>query len=198
MKIAAVSAPRFEWVVSKTRLSDFVTLMKPRVMILAVFTAFVGMAIAPGHLDPLLAFYCHSRNRDRGWCRRRSQHVVRRRHRCPDAAHRHAPHPSRCCVAQGGTGLWACPCRRGSGGSSLGTQLQDGCAARLHGVLLRRRVYGLVEAAHAPEHRNRRRCWRASSGDRLGRSNWRDRARAAHSIPHHLPVDAATFLGPIA
>ena len=53
MKIAAVSAPRFEWVVSKTRLSDFVTLMKPRVMILAVFTAFVGMAIAPGHLDPL-------------------------------------------------------------------------------------------------------------------------------------------------
>ena len=54
MKIAAVSAPRFEWVVSKTRLSDFVTLMKPRVMILAVFTAFVGMAIAPGHLDPLL------------------------------------------------------------------------------------------------------------------------------------------------
>src|SRR6185437_11582212 len=55
MKITAVSAPRFEWVVSKTRPSDFVTLMKPRVMLLAVFTAFVGMVIAPGHLDPLLA-----------------------------------------------------------------------------------------------------------------------------------------------
>jgi heme o synthase len=28
--------------------------MKPRVMMLAVFTALVGLAIAPGHLDPLL------------------------------------------------------------------------------------------------------------------------------------------------
>ena len=39
-----------------TRLPDFVTLMKPRVMSLAVFTALVGLAIAPGHLDPLRAF----------------------------------------------------------------------------------------------------------------------------------------------
>src|SRR5262245_17952443 len=36
------------------RLPDFVTLMKPRVMVLAVFTAFVGLVIAPAHLDPLL------------------------------------------------------------------------------------------------------------------------------------------------
>jgi protoheme IX farnesyltransferase len=36
------------------RLADFVTLMKPRVMSLAVFTALVGRMIAPGHLDPLL------------------------------------------------------------------------------------------------------------------------------------------------
>src|ERR1700692_2693437 len=27
--------------------------MKPRVMMLAVFTAYVGLAIAPGHLNPL-------------------------------------------------------------------------------------------------------------------------------------------------
>ena len=31
------------------RLGDFASLMKPRVMLLAVFTAVVGMAIAPGH-----------------------------------------------------------------------------------------------------------------------------------------------------
>jgi protoheme IX farnesyltransferase len=37
------------------RLADFVTLMKPRVMVLAVFTAFVGLIVAPGDLDPLLA-----------------------------------------------------------------------------------------------------------------------------------------------
>src|SRR3979490_3205325 len=36
------------------RLPDFLTLMKPRVMLLAVFTALVGLMIAPGHLDPLL------------------------------------------------------------------------------------------------------------------------------------------------
>jgi protoheme IX farnesyltransferase len=34
--------------------SDFATLMKPRVMLLAVFTAAVGLMIAPSHLDPLL------------------------------------------------------------------------------------------------------------------------------------------------
>jgi heme O synthase-like polyprenyltransferase len=36
------------------RLPDFVMLTKPRVMALAVFTALVGMIIAPGHVDPLL------------------------------------------------------------------------------------------------------------------------------------------------
>src|SRR5215470_938247 len=36
-----------------TRVPDVVALMKPRVMPLAVFTAFVGLMIAPVHLDPL-------------------------------------------------------------------------------------------------------------------------------------------------
>ena len=36
------------------RLADFTLLMKPRVMFLAVFTALVGLVIAPGQLDPLL------------------------------------------------------------------------------------------------------------------------------------------------
>jgi len=36
------------------RLGDFVALMKPRVMSLAVFTALVGLMIAPTRLDPLL------------------------------------------------------------------------------------------------------------------------------------------------
>src|SRR5262245_19323974 len=38
------------------RLPHFVALMKPRVMALAVFTAFVGMMIAPDRVDPLLGF----------------------------------------------------------------------------------------------------------------------------------------------
>ena len=36
------------------RVTDFVALMKPRVMALAVFTALVGLLIAPGHVDPVL------------------------------------------------------------------------------------------------------------------------------------------------
>src|SRR5262245_26765409 len=42
------------FVMQRMRLPDFVTLMKPRVMVLAVFTALVGMIVAPARLDPLL------------------------------------------------------------------------------------------------------------------------------------------------
>jgi protoheme IX farnesyltransferase len=35
---------------------DFVALMKPRVMSLVVFTALVGLLVAPGHLHPVLGF----------------------------------------------------------------------------------------------------------------------------------------------
>jgi protoheme IX farnesyltransferase len=38
------------------RLSDFIALTKPRVMMLAVFTALVGLSDAPVRLDPLSAF----------------------------------------------------------------------------------------------------------------------------------------------
>ena len=34
---------------------DYLALLKPRVMTLVVFTGLVGMLIAPGHLNPVLA-----------------------------------------------------------------------------------------------------------------------------------------------
>src|SRR5260370_40356210 len=37
------------------RLADFITLMKPRVMARAVFTAMVGIIATPGRIDPLLS-----------------------------------------------------------------------------------------------------------------------------------------------
>ncbi len=40
---------------SRAEVRDFVTLLKPRVMSLVVFTALVGMAMAPGSLHPFLA-----------------------------------------------------------------------------------------------------------------------------------------------
>jgi heme o synthase len=38
-----------------TSAGDYVVLLKPRVMSLVVFTGFVGLYLAPGHLNPLLA-----------------------------------------------------------------------------------------------------------------------------------------------
>src|SRR6476660_7780695 len=35
---------------------DYVALMKPRVMSLVVFTALVGLVIAPGHVHPVIGF----------------------------------------------------------------------------------------------------------------------------------------------
>ncbi|HEY7576558.1 MAG TPA: heme o synthase [Acetobacteraceae bacterium] len=37
-------------------LSDWIALLKPRVMTLVVFTGVIGLMIAPGHLNPVLAF----------------------------------------------------------------------------------------------------------------------------------------------
>jgi heme o synthase len=45
-------APR----ISEAEVSDYLALLKPRVMSLVIFTALVGLAIAPGHFHPVLAF----------------------------------------------------------------------------------------------------------------------------------------------
>src|SRR5215470_17939974 len=41
---------------SAAEVADFFALMKPRVMSLVVFTALVGLLLAPGHLHPVLGF----------------------------------------------------------------------------------------------------------------------------------------------
>jgi heme o synthase len=40
------------------RVRDYAALLKPRVMSLVVFTGFVGLHLAPGHLHPVLAVLC--------------------------------------------------------------------------------------------------------------------------------------------
>jgi protoheme IX farnesyltransferase len=42
--------------VSEASVSDYFALMKPRVMSLVVFTAWVGLAVAPAHVHPVIAF----------------------------------------------------------------------------------------------------------------------------------------------
>src|SRR5437660_7968289 len=41
---------------SMAGVGDFVALMKPRVMSLVVFTALVGLLVAPGHVHPVIGF----------------------------------------------------------------------------------------------------------------------------------------------
>ncbi|SHG52339.1 heme o synthase [Bradyrhizobium erythrophlei] len=47
-----LSSPR----ISEAEVGDYIALLKPRVMSLVIFTALVGLAIAPGHVHPVLAF----------------------------------------------------------------------------------------------------------------------------------------------
>jgi protoheme IX farnesyltransferase len=42
--------------ISEAEVGDYIALLKPRVMSLVVFTALVGLMIAPGHVHPVLAF----------------------------------------------------------------------------------------------------------------------------------------------
>jgi protoheme IX farnesyltransferase len=51
--VALASSPDAYFPTDSKRLGNFLALMKPRVMFLAVFTALVGLLVAPGPLDPL-------------------------------------------------------------------------------------------------------------------------------------------------
>jgi protoheme IX farnesyltransferase len=42
--------------ISEAEVGDYIALLKPRVMSLVIFTALVGLVIAPGHVHPILAF----------------------------------------------------------------------------------------------------------------------------------------------
>ena len=48
----AIDLPR----ISEASVADYIALLKPRVMSLVIFTALVGLVIAPGHVHPVLAF----------------------------------------------------------------------------------------------------------------------------------------------
>jgi heme o synthase len=48
----AIELPR----ISEAEVGDYLALLKPRVMSLVIFTALVGLFIAPGHVHPVLAF----------------------------------------------------------------------------------------------------------------------------------------------
>jgi protoheme IX farnesyltransferase len=51
--VAALAEPGL---VSEATVGDYLALLKPRVMSLVVFTALVGLMVAPGHVHPLIGF----------------------------------------------------------------------------------------------------------------------------------------------
>ncbi len=79
---------------------DYIELMKPRVMSLVVFTALVGLVVAPGHVHPVIGLDRADLHRGRRRRRGRAQYVVRRRHRRPHGAHRGAADPGRTSAAR--------------------------------------------------------------------------------------------------
>jgi protoheme IX farnesyltransferase len=54
-RASLVAEPIVDAPADEARVRDYVALLKPRVMSLVVFTGFVGLALAPGALHPLLA-----------------------------------------------------------------------------------------------------------------------------------------------
>jgi hypothetical protein len=168
-------------------------LMKPRVMLLAVFTALVGLMIAPGDLDPFsgsiailtIAAGAGAAGVLNMWYDADIDAVMAR------TAMRPIP---------GGTvsqaerffGLVLC----GSAVAVLRLRsTASGCSARFHDLFLRRCIHSMAEATDASEHRHWR-CWRVSPV--IG---WvaqpETSGRADHFVSNHLPMDAAPFLGAV-
>ena len=147
---------------------DYIALLKPRVMSLVVFTALVGMAIAPGRINPVIGVAALLAIAVGAGACRRAQHVVRRRHRRAHAPHGDAAGPGRPARAGRGAGFGLTLAVGSVTFLGLATNSLAAGAARLHHLLLRRRLHDVAEALDAAEHRHRRRRRRAAAGDRLG------------------------------
>ena len=147
---------------------DYIELMKPRVMSLVVFTAFVGLVIAPGHLHPVIAFtalICIAVGAGAAgalnmWYDADIDARMARTAARPIPAGRVAPGEA---LAFGLT-------LAGFSVVVLGL-LVNVVAARAAGAddrVLCFRLHDVAQALDAAEHRHRRRGRRAAAGDRLG------------------------------
>jgi len=81
--------------ISEAGVADYIALLKPRVMSLVIFTALVGLVIAPGHVHPVLAFTSILCIAVGAGASGAFEHVVRGRHRRQDVAHRQPADPAR-------------------------------------------------------------------------------------------------------
>ena len=131
---------------SEASVGDYLALLKPRVMSLVVFTALVGLVVAPGARASGDRLHRAAVHRGRRRRRRRAQHVVRRRHRRGDDAHRRPADPARARRARRGARLRHDARGLLGGGARAAGELARGRAARLHDLLLRRRLHDVAQA----------------------------------------------------
>src|SRR5215831_11475189 len=177
---------------SGAAVADYIETLKPRVMSLVVFTGIVGMALAPGHLNPvqaLVAVLCIAVGAINMWYER---------YRRANAPHRPAASADRVDGAGRGARLGRRARGRRRARHDPGVELAGGGAARSDHWLLRLRLHDLAEAADAAEYRHWRCRGRRSAGDRLGGGDRRHRLGGAGAIRHRVLMDAAAFLGIIA
>ena len=81
--------------ISEAEVGDYIALLKPRVMSLVIFTALVGLVIAPGHVHPVLAFTSILCIAVGAGASGALNMALGSRHRRPDVAHRQPADPAR-------------------------------------------------------------------------------------------------------
>ena len=195
LDLAAAGHGAFTAAGEGARVSDFLQLLKPRVMSLVVFSGFAGMMVAPGHLHPLIAavaVLCIAVGAGASgainmWYDRDIDAIMSRTAKRPIPAGRIEPAEALAfgvVLAIASVGLMA-----------LAVNLAGRGPSGADDPLLRLRLHDLAEAPHAAEHRHRRRGRRLSADDRLGRGHRPCRPGTRRSVPADLHVDAAAFLG---
>ena len=192
-------APRLG-IAPRTRrlLGDYIELTKPKVQSLLLLTTITsdvrrGRPLrAAGRAD--LPRRLHVGRR-----RRRDQPLLRPRHRRAHAAHGRSPDPRRAGSRRPRALLFGCALAALLRARALAGGEPPGGGAVVRGLpRLRVRLHVLAEAAHAAEHRDRRRRGRGASARRLGRGDRLGQRHGADAVLHRLLLDAAALLVAVA
>ncbi len=180
------------------RAGDYLALTKPRVMSLVVFTAAVGLLVAPGHLDPVVGFsalLCIAIGAGAAgalnmWYDADMDALMSRTTARPIPRGRILPGEA---LAFGLTTAAASVI-------ALGLVTNVAAASLLaFTIFFYIVVYTMwLEALDAAEYRHWRGGRRIATRDRLDRGNWPTRRRAADPISYYLLLDATPFLGLVA
>ena len=181
----------------RTVVADYVTLTKPRIMLLILITAYGAMAFAADGLpEARLTAVDAGRAGALVGRRQRAEPRARPRHRRPHAAHRDA--------AGGRAGASRRTSRAGSASASMVASAPCCCDLRQRArrplwrwrrPVLRGRLHLVAEAANGAEHRDRRRCRRDPAAGRVGGGDRRGRAAGAVHVRDRVLLDAAALLG---